>query len=391
MNFKDLQFSLGKLSSDVKSHMAKNNPLHKQDTKALSVWIFQERNDLATMRTLAYRRRETTKSFREWATQPDQDDDFTDLQDIGDKLATLLEKANEIEQQYAVHYQQYRQAIKSIREREDLLCDHREKRRSLAARLQHLDKTNPTSPRRQDIETEWIALDNDTRQAEMELGDFKRFALKEAFYSRFNAMVEYADKMKMIAGFGKYIVDLLDVTPTVDNSFKRKPYTSESQSSLILNDCLLALDQWTPCEEDERPTLAFHDDFNDDATFLTEEDIAYYHEQGLLPTTSDQRIYYKTIDEKKQHPSAMEKHNEAQTENVYPNAPPPAYTPPPSSSSADQTANNVDTISTSQDMDYYKMYRTQLTHQSSRRRRSYSDFQQQFNSSSQQLIKQKEG
>lgn len=84
MNFKDLQFSLGKLSSDVKSHMAKKNPLHKQDTKALSVWIFQERNDLATMRTLAYRRGETNKSFREWTTNGheywNEDDEFTDLQ-----------------------------------------------------------------------------------------------------------------------------------------------------------------------------------------------------------------------------------------------------------------------------------------------------------------------
>jgi hypothetical protein len=84
MNFKDLQFSLGKLSSDVKSHMAKKNPLYKNDTKVLSVWIFQERNDLATMRTLAYRRGETNTSFREWTTngheQWNEDDEYTDLQ-----------------------------------------------------------------------------------------------------------------------------------------------------------------------------------------------------------------------------------------------------------------------------------------------------------------------
>ncbi|SAM06274.1 hypothetical protein [Absidia glauca] len=322
MNFKDLQFSLGKLSSDVKSHMAKKNPLHKQDTKALSVWIFQERNDLATMRTLAYRRGETNKSFREWTTNGHEywndDDEFTDLQDIGDKLATLLTKANEVEQHYTARYQQYRHAIKAIREREDALCDDREKRRSLSARLAHLQKTNQTSPKRHEIETELAALDNDTQRAEIELGDFKRFALKEAFYIRFNAMVEYAEKMKMIGGFGKYIVDLLDVEPTttttgadVDtpsppsttdpatstttpvthpSNMMRKPYTSETQATLILNDCLLALDQWAPSEDDERPTLAnqaIHDAFDDeDANLLTEDDIKYYREQGLASLTS---------------------------------------------------------------------------------------------------------
>ncbi|KAI9303820.1 hypothetical protein BJ944DRAFT_164758 [Cunninghamella echinulata] len=105
MNFKDLQFSLGKLSSDVKTHIAKKNPLHKQDTKTLSLWIFHERNDLATMKTLAYRKGETNKSFKEWILHSheawNEYDELTDLQDIGDKLATLLDKQAEIEKQYA--------------------------------------------------------------------------------------------------------------------------------------------------------------------------------------------------------------------------------------------------------------------------------------------------
>ncbi|ORX63184.1 hypothetical protein DM01DRAFT_1267041, partial [Hesseltinella vesiculosa] len=66
MTFKDLQYSIGKLSSDVQSHMAKNNPLHNQNTKALSVWISHERHDLAAMKTLAYQKQDTNNSFREW-------------------------------------------------------------------------------------------------------------------------------------------------------------------------------------------------------------------------------------------------------------------------------------------------------------------------------------
>lgn len=69
MNFKDLQFSIGKFKADVSSQIAKNNPLQKQDTKALSLWIFQERNDLASMRTMAYERSETHKALKQWVKE----------------------------------------------------------------------------------------------------------------------------------------------------------------------------------------------------------------------------------------------------------------------------------------------------------------------------------
>lgn len=69
MNFKDLQFSYNKFKTDVQSQLAKNNPMQKQDTKALSMWIFQERSDLATMRTMAYQRTETNKALKAWVKE----------------------------------------------------------------------------------------------------------------------------------------------------------------------------------------------------------------------------------------------------------------------------------------------------------------------------------
>ncbi|KAI9483813.1 MAG: hypothetical protein EXX96DRAFT_479249 [Benjaminiella poitrasii] len=66
MNFKDLQYSIGKFKADVHSQIAKNNPLQKQDTRALSLWISQERYDLASMRTVAYERSETVKALKNW-------------------------------------------------------------------------------------------------------------------------------------------------------------------------------------------------------------------------------------------------------------------------------------------------------------------------------------
>ncbi|KAI8096513.1 Eisosome component PIL1-domain-containing protein [Halteromyces radiatus] len=259
MNFKDLQFSIGRLTTDMRSQLARNNPLQKQDTKALSMWIFNERNNLATMRTLNYQQSETNKVFQQWTKEEllnDKAENGRDIEDIGDKLVKLLEKQVEIEQQYAAKYQQYRHAIKSIRDREDRLSDIREKKRTLSSRIANLTKTSPKSPKLRELKKELASLDRDTHDTELEMGDFKRFALKEAFYLRFNAMNEYAEKTAMIAGFGKYIVDLLDITPTPASEPTRRTYDKGKEVAMIFADAINAIEAWEPHEGDERPTIA---------------------------------------------------------------------------------------------------------------------------------------
>ncbi|KAF7728392.1 hypothetical protein EC973_006200 [Apophysomyces ossiformis] len=260
MKYKDLQYSLGKIGADVRSQLASSNPLQKQDTKGLSLWIYGERNDLASLRTLLYQRSKTNKAFEEWTKEESQESggkEGRDLEDIGNKLVKLLEKQLEIEQTYAEKNKQFRQAIKAIREREEKLSDIREKKRSLKERIHNLTKSNPKSPKLVEFQKELESLERDTHDTEMEMRDFKRFALREAFYSRFNAMNEFAEKTAIIAGFGKYIVDLLDIEPTPRGE-SRRPYEKESESTTILADALMAVQSWRPAKGEERLTLAAH-------------------------------------------------------------------------------------------------------------------------------------
>ncbi|KAI8374987.1 Eisosome component PIL1-domain-containing protein [Choanephora cucurbitarum] len=260
MNFKDLQYSIGKFKTDIHSQIVKSNPLQKQDTKALSLWIFQERNDLASMRTLAYERSETNKALKAWTQQEceeDKTESSRDLEDIvGDKLFRLLNKQVEVEQEFANKYQQYRHAIKSIRDKEEKLSDQREKKRSLQSRIQNLKKNSPKSPKLTEFQRELDSLAKDTHESEMDLADFKRFALKEAFYLRFNAMNEYAQKTALIAGFGKYLTDLIEIEPTPPSQINRNPYEKGPEAAIIFADAVNALENWKPSAEDERPTLA---------------------------------------------------------------------------------------------------------------------------------------
>lgn len=105
MSLKGLHFSYNKFKTDVQSQIAKNNPMQKQDTKSLSMWIFQERSDLATMRTMAYQRKETVKALKDWVKEEVDEEKLEngrDLEDlVGDKLTRLLDKQIEVEQEYA--------------------------------------------------------------------------------------------------------------------------------------------------------------------------------------------------------------------------------------------------------------------------------------------------
>lgn len=55
------------------------------------------------------------------------------------------------------------------------------------------------------------------------MDNFKRIAVREAFYLLLNGMHEMASKTDVLSSFGKYIVDELDVTPVKDGD-ERQPY-----------------------------------------------------------------------------------------------------------------------------------------------------------------------
>lgn len=83
------------------------------------------------------------------------------------------------------------------------MTESREKKRALQARIAALQKSSPRAGKIKEFQHELESLVKDTRGQEAEIGDFKRFALREAFYLRFNAMAEYAEKTALLAGFGK--------------------------------------------------------------------------------------------------------------------------------------------------------------------------------------------
>lgn len=298
---------------------------------------------------------------------------YTHIQkEIGSTISTLLDKQVELEKQYTERYKLYRRAIKSMREKEVELADLREKKQAIQERIQHLSKSNSSSKKIPELEKELALLNTSSR--ENEAHEYKRFIMKEAFYLRFNALQEYAEKTAIVAGYGKYIVDLLDAQNH-----------ASSNCDMILQDALLTVDGWKP--KDERVTL-------------TEEDVLFQHEDededdALLLTNSEMHI--KKKEQQQQQPPTTSTNAPSQGKTaaatvVSSNSPAVKVAPATSGACNTTTANttktdvhsdpNTITTNNNKTADYYhRLYqdkKSKQKKQSIQHHRSYADFQNQF-------------
>lgn len=79
---------------------------------------------------------------------------------------------------------------------------------------------------------------------ELELKQFKRITVKEAFDSKFDAMLEYAEKMALIAGYGRAITLVIDTeTQTAD---VMRVYNGGEYTASVVNQVKAAVTNWQP-------------------------------------------------------------------------------------------------------------------------------------------------
>lgn len=79
--------------------------------------------------------------------------------------------------------------------------------------------------------------------AEAQLSNITREKLKAAFSYQFNALREHSEKMAIIAGYGKHLLELIDDTPVTPGEM-RPAYDGYEASKAIIQDCEDALTNW---------------------------------------------------------------------------------------------------------------------------------------------------
>lgn len=79
--------------------------------------------------------------------------------------------------------------------------------------------------------------------AEAQLSNITREKVKAAFTYQFDALREHCEKLAIIAGYGKHLVDLIDDNPVTPGE-TRASYDGYDASKAIIQDCEDALTNW---------------------------------------------------------------------------------------------------------------------------------------------------
>lgn len=93
------------------------------------------------------------------------------------------------------------------------------------------------------LEQELVRAEAESLVAEAQLSNITREKVKAAYSYQFDALREHCEKVAIIAGYGKHLLDLIDDTPVTPGE-TRAAYDGYEASKAIIQDCEDALTNW---------------------------------------------------------------------------------------------------------------------------------------------------
>lgn len=221
-------------------------------SKKLSQLVKMEKNVMRSMELVGRERREVARQLSIWGEENDED-----VSDITDKLGVLIFEIGELEDQFVDRYDQYRVTMKSIRNIESSVQPSRDRKQKITDQIAQLKYKDPLSPKIVVLEQELVRAEAESLVAEAQLSNITREKLKGAFSYQFDALMEHSEKLAIIAGYGKHLLELIDEAPVTPGE-TRPQYDGYDQSKNIIQDCEDALTNWTPETAVIRPRLSVH-------------------------------------------------------------------------------------------------------------------------------------
>lgn len=218
--------------------------------RKLSQLVKMEKNVMRSMELVGRERREVARQLSIWGEECDED-----VSDITDKLGVLIFEIGELEDQFIDRYDQYRVTIKSIRNIEASVQPSRDRKQKITDQIAQLKYKDPNSPKIVVLEQELVRAEAESLVAEAQLSNITREKIKAAFTYQFDAMREHAEKVAMIAGYGKHLLELVDDTPVTPGE-TRPAYDGYEDSKSIIQDCEDSLTNWVESRAMIRPRLS---------------------------------------------------------------------------------------------------------------------------------------
>jgi hypothetical protein len=116
-------------------------------------------------------------------------------------------------------------------------------KQKITDQIAQLKYKEPNSPKIVILEQELVRAEAESLVAEAQLSNITREKLKAAFNYQFNALREHSEKLAIIAGYGKHLLELIDDTPVTPGE-TRAAYDGYEASKAIIQDCEDALTNW---------------------------------------------------------------------------------------------------------------------------------------------------
>ncbi|KLJ12112.1 hypothetical protein EMPG_12757 [Blastomyces silverae] len=207
-------------------------------SKKLSQLVKMEKNVMRSMELVGRERMEAAQQLSYWGESCDDD-----VSDVTDKLGVLIYEMGELEDQFVDRYDQYRVTMKSIRNIEASVQPSRDRKQKIMDQIALLKYKEPNSPRIVVLEQELVRAEAESLVAEAQLSNITREKVKAAFAYQFDALREHCEKLAIIAGYGKHLLELIDDTPVTPGE-TRNAYDGYDASRAIIQDCEDALTHW---------------------------------------------------------------------------------------------------------------------------------------------------
>lgn len=193
---------------------------------------------MRSMELVAKERMDVAQQLSIWGEAGDED-----VSDVTDKLGVLIYEIGELEDQYVDRYDQYRVTMKSIRNIEASVQPSRDRKAKITDQIAHLKYKEPNSPKIVVLEQELVRAEAESLVAEAQLSNITREKIKAAYSYHFDAMREHSEKVAIIAGYGKHLLELIDDTPVTPGE-TRPAYDGYEASKAIIQDCEDSLTNW---------------------------------------------------------------------------------------------------------------------------------------------------
>ncbi|KAI8603025.1 Eisosome component PIL1-domain-containing protein [Dissophora ornata] len=206
----------------------------------MNKWLAEMKNIDSSLKTLDKEISADAKLIAAWGTT-----EGDDLADVCQRMSQLMEEMGLIQQAYSLRHTAYRKTIKSMKVQEMTLDENRKKKHELTTQIAKLQKSAKENPIKM-MELQ-AALDRVTAELlhqELELMQIKRVTVKEAFDAKFDAMLEYAEKMALIAGYGRAITFVVDTETQVAD--RMRIYNGGEYTAAAVNQVKSAITSWQP-------------------------------------------------------------------------------------------------------------------------------------------------